>query len=52
MILFYGVLDGSSEREANLETRLTASAEQERRIRTLRKNLDLPDDPPAWAASQ
>ena len=51
LILFYGVLDGASEREASLETRLTTSAEQERRIRTLRKNLELPDDPPAWVTT-
>jgi len=51
MILFYGVLDGAYEREAHLEGRLAASAEQERRIRIFRKNLDLPDDPPAWAAT-
>jgi hypothetical protein len=48
IMLFYGIQDGSTVRETTRELRFNALNEQELRIKRDRRNLGLPEDPPAW----
>jgi hypothetical protein len=50
-MLFYGTQTGAYIRESDREARLIDLTSQEIRIRTLRKNLGLPDDFPDWIIS-
>jgi hypothetical protein len=50
-VLFYSTHVGAYKREAEREIRLKELARQELIIRTIRKNLDLPDDFPQWIVS-
>jgi len=51
MTLFYGVLDGRTDRTNQLEEQMDASAVKELSIRNFRQNLSLPPDPPSWMTS-
>jgi hypothetical protein len=46
--IFYGMQVGAYEREYNRVDRFRHLAKQEWEIRTYRKNLDLPNEPPNW----
>jgi hypothetical protein len=46
--LFYGVENGSSERESSRENRLINNFQLEHRLRKYRKSADLPEQSPNW----
>jgi hypothetical protein len=50
-MLFYGVMIGTYDREGYRADRLINLSEQEQRVRLFRKNIGLPEEPPAWIIS-
>jgi hypothetical protein len=51
VVLIYGIQRGTYVRESDREDRLVALTQQEIRIRTLRENLGLDQNPPPWLLS-
>jgi hypothetical protein len=50
-MLFYGITIGTYDREGYRADRLIDLSEQEQRVRVFRKNIGLPEEPPAWIVS-
>ncbi|MGH6663750.1 MAG: hypothetical protein ACREB2_02445 [Pseudolabrys sp.] len=51
VMLFYGVTIGTNDRDGYRADRLINLSEQEQRVRTFRKNIGLPKEPPDWIVS-